>query len=74
MSGDRNHVKSCGKRDIWLKEYALPFTDDSRFEITVSFKYDKLLGIQWKIYSMQSSDLLLMFALKAQNLSAIYSI
>ena len=73
MSGDRNHVKSCGKRDIWLKEYALPFTDDS-FEITASFKYDKLLGIQWKIYSMQSSDLLLMFALKAQNISAIYSI
>lgn len=67
-------LKVVVKRDIWLKEYALPFTDDSRFEITVSFKYDKLLGIQWKIYSMQSSDLLLMFALKAQNISAIYSI
>ena len=67
-------LKVVVKRDIWLKEYALPFTDDSRFEITASFKYDKLLGIQWTIHSMQSSDLLLMFALEGQNISAIYSI
>ena len=66
-------LKVAVKKDIWLKEYALPFTDDS-FEITASFKYDKLLWIQWKIYSMQSSELLLSFALEGQNISAIYSI
>lgn len=30
-------LKVAVKKDIWLKEYALPFSDVRRFEITASF-------------------------------------
>lgn len=67
-------LKVAVVRDIWLNEYTLPFTDDSRFEIIADFKYDKWSGIPWKIHSMESTDPILSFASVDQHISSISSI
>lgn len=65
----RNLLEVVIKRNVWLKQFTLPFTDIGCADIVSRFDHDRQFGNQWTIHSVKSLDPLLSFALEGWEIN-----